>query len=57
MRNCWNVISVYAPIMERTRNEAENSFDELKECVDACEDKYRVLEIGGRRYGSGRYYR
>ena len=46
-RKFWTVIVVYAPGMERSEEERDVFWEELKGCIDACEDRRKVMIIGG----------
>ena len=39
------MISAYAPELERTEEERELFLEELKWCINVCEDKVRLLVI------------
>ena len=44
-REFWSVTSVYAPGMERPEEERDSFGEELKGCIEACEDRGRILVI------------
>ena len=45
-RELWTVIVVYAPGMERSEGESDVFCEELKGCIDVCEDRGKVVIIG-----------
>ena len=45
-REFWTVIVVYAPGMERSEEERDLFWEELKGCIDVCEDRGKVVIIG-----------
>ena len=40
---CWSAISGYVPWIEKSREERERFWDDLKYSIKCCEDKGRVV--------------
>ena len=45
-RELWTVIVLNAPGMERSEEERDVFWEELKGCIDICEDRGKVVIIG-----------
>ena len=45
-REFWTVIVVYAPGIERSEEERDVFWEELKRCIDVWEDSGKVVIIG-----------
>ena len=45
-RELWTVIVVYAPGMERSEEERDVFWGELKGCIEVCGDRGKVALIG-----------
>ena len=45
-REFWTVIAVYVPRMERSEEERDVFWEELKGSIDVCEDRGKVVIIG-----------